>query len=77
MGITKKELALIAVFGLWGEEMRKNAGWRENDIMNRAEDFSPEKDGSGNFIITLYTGPDDDGHRDSAQYHTGRHCWTN
>ena len=74
--MTKKELALIAVFGLWGEEMRKSAGWRENDVLNRAEDFDAERAPYGNFIITLYTGPDDDGHRDSAEYHTGRHTWT-
>ena len=72
----KKEFALICILWTFGQEMRAAAGWRENDILNRAEDFDAERAPNGNFIITLYTGPDDDGHRDSAEYHTGRHTWT-
>lgn len=72
----KKEFALICILWNFEQEMRAAAGWRENDILNRVEDFDAERAENGQFVITLYTGPDDDGHRDSAQYHTGRHTWT-
>lgn len=72
----KKEFALLCILWTFGQEMRASAGWRENDVLNRLEDFDAERAPNGNFIITLYTGPDDDGHRDSAEYHTGRHTWT-
>ena len=74
--MTKNEKALLAVLWEYGDEMRAGAGWRENDVMNRAEHVEAERDGRA-AVITLYTAPDDDGRRDSAQYHTGRHCWTN
>lgn len=74
--MTKREYALIAVLWEYGEEMRKSAGWRENDVMNRAEYVEADRDGL-HAVFTIYTTPDDDGHRDSAQYHAGRHCWTN
>lgn len=75
--MTKKEYALLCILYHFEKEMRAGAGWRENDVLNRLEDFEPEKDSNGNFIFTFYTAPDADGRRDSAQYHTGRHAWTN
>lgn len=56
--------------------MLRAAGWRERDIMSRADTIRTTYDGPA-AVWTIYTKPDDDGHRDSAQWHTGRLAWTN
>lgn len=72
---TRDRMTIIKILFLYGDEMRAAAGWRENDIMSRADEIEISKE-NGFFVFDLYAPADADGHRDGAQYHTGRHTWT-
>lgn len=70
-----KDAAQTALFKAQLPKMLRAAGWRERDIMSRAAGMTTTHD-NGAQVWTIYTTPDEGGRRDSAQWHTGRECWT-
>lgn len=70
-----KDSAQTALFKAQLPKMLRAAGWRERDIMSRAAGMTTTHD-NGTQVWTIYTKPDEDGRRDTAQWHTGRECWT-
>lgn len=72
---TEAAITAAMIKTVYGAEMERTAGYRERDILRHVNRITTETD-RGALVINLYTVPDETGHRDGAQYHTGRHTWT-
>ena len=71
----REDFEMLVILWYYADAMRAAAGWRENDIMDRAERMGITRAGHAAIITVDAAEDDDDGHRDTAAYHTGRHGW--